>query len=266
MKKSASKIIAYYRQYMPALIICSMFFVSATSWCASLDMVELWRKELKHEYPARRIAALKALGELGIDAKEAVNDMALLLEDENWRVRWDAVDALGRIKPSDVSAIVKLLTSKKSWVRVVAAAALGKIGYGAASAIPALCNNLTDELWEARWYSAYALSNMGDCVIPSIIEVCNNRNKSYTYLAAIYVLNELGAHSKPAIPVLVKFLDDKDYNVRKAAIVALGNVGYEAKESIEILERIEKSDDIWLNSISSWSINKIKKGFQQALK
>ena len=76
------------------------------------------------------------MGRIGPTAKEAVPALIIALEDESWRVRPRAAQALGEIGSAAKEAVPALITALKDrLVRDSAVFALGKIG---AAAIPAL--------------------------------------------------------------------------------------------------------------------------------
>ncbi|MDW8071139.1 MAG: HEAT repeat domain-containing protein, partial [Anaerolineae bacterium] len=91
------------------------------------------------------------------------------LRDENWRVRWAAAKALGKL--GDAQAVPALLAAlqDEDWrVRVAAAEALGKLGD--AQAVPALIAALRDEDADMRRAAVEALGKLGDAqAVPALL-------------------------------------------------------------------------------------------------
>jgi Uri superfamily endonuclease len=105
-----------------------------------------------------RICAAMALGEMR--AVEAVSALVGQLESWNGLLARCAADALEKIGPQAVSALVAALEHPKSQVRVWATRALGRIG--AADAVEALCHvYLYDQSYLAQHYAEEALREMG---------------------------------------------------------------------------------------------------------
>jgi HEAT repeat protein len=93
---------------------------------STADLLE----QLRAEEPARRLHAIRALGERGGEAAVVAPALALALRDEDAFVRRDAALALGRIGPEarpTAPALVAALKDRKAKVRLAAARALGRI-------------------------------------------------------------------------------------------------------------------------------------------
>ena len=72
-----------------------------------------------------RADAVRSLVQTG---KPAIGPLVLLLRDNDWRVRYRALEALGEINSENtVPDIVMLLTDEKDHVRYMAAKSLGKM-------------------------------------------------------------------------------------------------------------------------------------------
>ena len=119
-----------------------------------------------HDATVRRCAA-SALGNIGPGAKSSTPALIATLKDENERVRLGAIDALGNIGHADdntVTALIKLLKDKDSWSRDHAVTSLAKLGPGAKAAVPAL-KNMLGRKWidkHLRREVEYALKKIED--------------------------------------------------------------------------------------------------------
>jgi HEAT repeat protein len=89
-----------------------------------------WVAQLRDRDAARRLHAVKALGERPAEAGQAVPALAAALKDENAFVRRDAARALGRLGPDASAAVPDLVVAARDRdrnVRRAAAAALEQI-------------------------------------------------------------------------------------------------------------------------------------------
>ena len=160
--------------------------------------------------------------------------IALGDKDSDMRVREAAAEALGKIGPEEVPALIKALGDENSYVRSAAAEALGKIG---PEAVPALIRALGDEDSSVRWRAAYTLGEIGpeakEAVL-ALIRALGDEDSSVRWRAA-RALGKIGPEAKEAVPALIEALGDKDEQVREAAAEALGKIGSEAKEAVPAL-------------------------------
>lgn len=101
--------------------------------------VPLLKRCLSTEESECQIAAIRALGAIGPQAKEAVPDLVVLFQTEKDPIRRFSVETLGQIGPH-AKAAVPALTAALTDIEQIAVAAktLGQIGPNAASAVPAL--------------------------------------------------------------------------------------------------------------------------------
>ena len=58
-----------------------------------------------------------------------------------------------------------------------------------------------------------------------------------------YAANSLAAHGTAAVPTLLKTLDDQDWQVRAAAVFALGQIGKSAAEAKTHLQTLAEKDE-----------------------
>ena len=118
-------------------------------------------KGLKDPRPACRRECARALGQIGLAAKDAVPALKRALQDREWDVREASARALGKIRPADeevVLALIEALEDPKADVRWTSAKALGNSG---PAAVPAFVAGLKTKDWCIRIGCARALVFMG---------------------------------------------------------------------------------------------------------
>lgn len=147
--------------------------------------------------------------------KDEIDIQIDLLKDPDWVVRREAVITLGEM--GDERCIEPLCNALRDgdWqVREVAIDALGQIG---SPAVEMLIKLLRD--WDVRKYAIMSLGKIRDerVLDPLMAQLRNDEFKD----DATNALVELG---EPALERLIKALKDKDENVRKQAVLALGRI------------------------------------------
>lgn len=173
-----------------------------------------------------RLFALAALGDLGLDAYEAVPDIAAALKDPDPKVRQQAALTLGKIGPKASRAAVelgKLLTDKDGKVKTSALQALRQMGTSASPAIGALVRALKDE--EIRTDVLRTLPGLGSKVVPYLADELDGTKEFKAKIELINVLAEMGPEAEAAIPVLSRIAgEDMLRGVREAAKKALTQI------------------------------------------
>jgi HEAT repeat protein len=135
--------------------------------------------------------------------KDEIDIQIDLLNDPDWVVRREAVITLGEMGDERcVEPLARALRDGDWQVREVAIEAMGQ---------------LRD--WEVRKYAILALGKIRDerVLDPLMLQLRNDEFKD----DAIHALVELG---EPAVEKLIVALRDKDENVRKSAVLALGRI------------------------------------------
>ncbi len=147
--------------------------------------------------------------------KDEIDIQIDLLSDPDWVVRREAVITLGEMGDERcVEPLARALRDGDWQVREVAIEAMGQVG---SPAVEMLLKLLRD--WEVRKYAIAALGKIRDerVLDPLMLQLRNDEFKD----DAINALVELG---QPAVERLVTALRDKDENVRKSAVLALGRI------------------------------------------
>jgi len=156
--------------------------------------------------------------------KDEIDIQIDLLNDPDWVVRREAVITLGEMGDERcVEPLAKALRDGDWQVREVAVEAMGQAG---SPAVEMLLKLLRD--WEVRKCAILALGKIRDerVLDPLMLQLRNDEFKD----DAINALVELG---QPAVPRLIAALRDKDENVRKSAVLALGRI--KSSEAIDSL-------------------------------
>jgi HEAT repeat protein len=147
--------------------------------------------------------------------KDEIDIQIDLLNDPDWVVRREAVITLGEMGDERcVEPLAKALRDGDWQVREVAVEAMGQVG---SPAVEVLLKLLRD--WDVRKCAILALGKIRDerVLDPLMLQLRNDEFKD----DAIDALVELGV---PAVPRLIAALRDKDENVRKSAVLALGRI------------------------------------------
>jgi HEAT repeat protein len=200
--------------------------------------------ENKGSHVSKKIAAIKVLGKIGPEAKNAVPSLISALGNKNWRVREGAAKVLGRFGPEEakevVPALIIALGDNSYYVRMSAAEALGRFGpEEAKEVVPALIIALGDEIWNVRRTAAEALGRFGPEetkeVVPALI-IALGDNSHDVRMSAAEALGKIGPEAKNAVPSLISALGNQNWRVREGAAKFLGRFGpEEAKEVVPAL-------------------------------
>lgn len=147
--------------------------------------------------------------------KDEIDIQIDLLNDPDWVVRREAVITLGEMGDERcVEPLARALRDGDWQVREVAIEAMGQVG---SPAVETLIKLLRD--WDVRKYAILSLGKIRDerVLDPLLRQLRNDEFKD----DAIQALVELG---EPAVEKLIGALRDKDENVRKSAVLALGRI------------------------------------------
>ena len=117
-------------------------------------------------------------------------------------------------------------------------------------------DGLNDENEATRLNAAYALGNIGEPAIPTLIEVLRQESKSawnrnldredFTNPSQLDSIYGLAAMGEPAVPVLTEVLGDTDWWTRAGAAAALGCMGEPAHGAVPALVEALKDDSEWV--------------------
>lgn len=164
---------------------------------------------------AQRIAAVRAIGAFGANARPAIPELVSALADASSAVRSAATDSLAQMGPaaaSAVSALAKALSDPNPRVRDGAALALKAMGPKAAPAVPRLIEALRDPVNYVRAPAADALGAIGpaarDAVTP-LSQGLLRKDDGFVLTSMAYALGNIGPVAKDAIPALKHMLETR---------------------------------------------------------
>ena len=172
-------------------------------------------------------------------AKDEIDIQIDLMSDPDWVVRREAVITLGEMGDERcVEPLARALRDGDWQVREVAIEAMGQVG---SPAVETLLKLLRD--WEVRKYAIAALGKIRDerVLDPLMLQLRNDEFKD----DAIDALVQLG---DPSVERLIGALRDKDENVRKCAVLALGRI--KSGEAIDPLIAM-LSDKDWFTRLTA---------------
>lgn len=164
----------------------------------------LARFHLRSVYNYRHLGAYGLIG-LGVEAKRSVPALIALLNDKNLEVRYTAVfvlRSLGPVAGDALPSLIKCLKDPEFTVQSDAILGLGEIHQDPERVIPILVKLLD------------APQNPQHAVIIRAV--------------AIWSLRQFGAQAKPAVPSLLKLLNDSHASIRSDVTNALKAIDPEA--------------------------------------
>jgi HEAT repeat protein len=171
--------------------------------------------------------------------KDEIDIQIDLLSDPDWVVRREAVITLGEMGDERcVEPLARALRDGDWQVREVAIDALGQVG---SPAVDTLLKLLRD--WEVRKYAIAALGKIHDerVLDPLMLQLRNDEFKD----DAVDALVALG---EPSVEKLIGVLRDKDENIRKCAVLALGRI--KSSEAIDPLIKMLGDTD-WFTRLTA---------------
>ena len=157
--------------------------------------------------------------------------------------------------------LIAALRDKDKWVRKAAAGALGDIGPEARAAVPALIRGLNDPDKNFQLGCLIGLSGAGRNS-PEVIQLCTAKllsdpdpnTRSWTASA----LGGMAVEPEAATKALVAALQDEAAGVRGSAAGSLGKLGPAASPAVpqllKLLEQEEQNGGVPLSDIACWRI------------
>ena len=159
---------------------------------------------------------------------------------EMWESLWDWYSGkpngtANGVSHTEVATLVETLNSDNERARLNAAYRLGRVG---APAVPTLKRALFGTSDAVRNYAGYALSLTGDPAVPMLIDALQAADGSVRATAA-YTLADMGKVAQEAIPALTHAAQDPDEWVRRHAAEALGLIGQQVSEAMDLSETVQ---------------------------
>jgi len=160
---------------------------------------------------------------------------------EMWESLWDWYygkqngNPANGVSHNEVDTLIETLDSDNERERLNAAYRLGRVG---AAAVPTLKQALHGKSDAIRNYAGYALSLTGAPAVPTLIDALQATDDSVRGTAA-YSLADMGKTAQAAIPALTRAVQDSSEWVRRHATEALGLIGQQISEDIDLSETVQ---------------------------
>jgi HEAT repeat protein len=181
---------------------------------------------------AVRAALYAALPKTGVTPDRCVALILPAVTDENETLRHAALNAMlssSAVRKAAVPKLSALLKDNNPAVRDRAAHALGRVGPGAAAALPSLL--AAARAADGSPVYADALAQVGPQALPALLEVLQKSKPQDSK----WVLRILHSFGPPAVPVLSEALKSNSPEVRVSAASALAEMGRGASSAATTL-------------------------------
>jgi HEAT repeat protein/outer membrane protein assembly factor BamB len=178
-------------------------------------------------------AAADALARLSATQKPAFIALARLLNDDDAYTREIARVGFQGLRILPLEALTRCLEDDDPRVRLDAVSGLGRLGSVAKPSLPAILKRLRDDSSKVRAESLLALALVGEGkeVLPGLTEALKDAGPDVR-ASAVSALGNLGSE---AVPAIAEMLGDPDVDVRRQAITALGRIGPAAVRAVPSL-------------------------------
>ncbi|MBA3872824.1 MAG: HEAT repeat domain-containing protein [Anaerolineae bacterium] len=195
------------------------------STLVEMNAIEALAEAVSHPTRSVRIDAAFGLCDVtNFTDIRAINGLLDGLKDTDWTIRASAARALGKIGNfAPVSALAIALNDMFGEVRLAASQALGDISDP--NSVLDLIKTLRNSTYPlVQHVAAESLARIGRPAIPELIKIIND--KDVGAIVCIHAVNVLGVIGDSiAVNDLLKLLVDKNSDVIKTAIKALGKTG-----------------------------------------
>ncbi|TWU13925.1 putative lyase [Symmachiella macrocystis] len=218
----------------------------------------------KNELVKRDVIVALAL--IGPDASKASDKLIALLDDPDAAARPAAAFALGKIGEKRAIPILERTAIVKDNDRLRLASAHALITLDPTNdkyiqlAVPRLTKALSSEMPRVRREVAAALGRIGakaNSAVPKLSEQLAIEEDEMVRDQLLVTLAELGPAAGQAVPTIVGLLNDDNAANRYTAAFALGKIGPEAKEAIPELRKNLRESDRFLRLVSAWALVQI---------
>jgi HEAT repeat protein len=201
------------------------------------------------------IATLDALGQIGPLEPSVIPEVVKKLGSTTGYIRIYAVKSLARMGPAAKPAaddLKKFGQSKDRTATIWAAAALARIGVdtsaNVAIVLEAMQKSQPGPVRRAAMEAAEYLGPAGKPAVPILTELLKEKeaisksDERSVRILAVTALGKMGELAKDVVPKLADFLKESDENLKRAVIVALGNIGPPASSTVGRLRDIARGD------------------------
>jgi HEAT repeat protein len=234
--------------------------------------------DAKDETPVTTKAVVRALGDIGPDAKPAVPKLEKILsEPPSKKGGKAAAEAAQKMRGHAATALAKIGGNPKILVPVLADLAahqydevsqaigldgLYHLGPLAREAVPVLRKTFALGLMAQRWRYDSAVEVVGaigpeaKAAIPDLLRILRDED-SYRRALAAETLGKIGQEAGTVVPALAPLLQERSRLVRLAAIRALARFGPNAKHAIPPLAALLEDDDEYVSEAAADALTAI---------
>ena len=152
--------------------------------------------------------------------------------------------------------LIRALRSRAAADRTRAAKDLGRLGWLAREALPALVRVLEDEDGKVREAAAHAIGQMGPEALPALSGMLTHSDK-YVRRNAVWAMGKLGPLARVALPDVCQALKDPDPRTASGAAQALGNMGADGDDAIPHLTEAMRGTNIVLCRLAAKALSQI---------
>ncbi len=153
-------------------------------------------------------------------------------------------------------SLVRALRSQSQADRLRAAKDLGRLGWLAREAMPALVAALHDDDGKVRESAAHAIGLMGPDALPALIAMLTHEDK-YVRRNAVWALGKLGPLAREARADLCAALKDADPRTASGAAQSLGCLGTDGADAVPALAEAMRGTNIVLCRLASKALSQI---------
>lgn len=169
--------------------------------------------------------------------------IAACLMDPDPGVRLAAVKAIGEIgnvSEAHIAMVAALSTDKNRGIRMFAVQTLAKLG---STAWPMLFDFLRDEDDGVSQTTGVELVKAGEMVVKGVAALLEDSDPSMR-LQGETLLSRMGVASEPFVDAIADRIQDTDLRVRVGAIQALGDMGIAGKRHLETVASLATTDSL----------------------
>ncbi|WP_158265519.1 HEAT repeat domain-containing protein [Blastopirellula marina] len=188
--------------------------------------------------------AARSLAQFGKEAESAVPKLSQLLDSPVPKLRAYAAYALGKIGDSKLPALPKLIqlvTDEDAMVRRSALEALLDLNLDSNVSLPILVDVLEKADPAMVLPVLSEMAEQGERAIPRLRTALKNEQAAYW---ACLVAEAMGPKAAPLVPELTAVLSNKDPGTRMHALIALGEIGPEAKPAMDAVINALENDSV----------------------
>jgi HEAT repeat protein len=153
-------------------------------------------------------------------------------------------------------ALLRSLRGPAATDRAKAARDLGRLGWLAKDALPALVRAADDPDVKVREAATQAVGQMGPDAVPPLRQFLGHDDK-YVRRQAVWALGKLGPLARPALPDLCAALRDADPRTASGAAQALGNLGADGADAVMALAEAMRGTNIVLCRLAAKALSQI---------